>query len=159
MGRSSYTFDTTVPNHAIPHHSRGYPLDKRPAPRPGNAAASLHSTALDYARFLQAVLRSELLSAGGPPRASGHLTDVAEGVGWGLEWGLEYPDGRESPALWHWGDNGPFKAFAYLDPSSGVGFVYFANSTNRLSILSRVLNRLFPARHPLLDWLEYEQAG
>ncbi len=38
-------------------------------------------------------------------------------------------------------------AFAYLDPSSGVGFVYFANSTNGLSILSRVLNRLFPARH------------
>ncbi len=50
-------------------------------------------------------------------------------------------------------------AFAYLDPSSGVGVVYFANSTNGLSILSRVLNRLFPARHPLLDWLEYEQVG
>ena len=49
--------------------------------------------------------------------------------------------------------------FAYLDPSSGVGFVYFANSINRLSILSRVLNRLFPARHPMLDWLEDEQAG
>ncbi len=50
-------------------------------------------------------------------------------------------------------------AFAYLDPSSGVGVVYFANSTNGLSILGRVLNRLFPARHPLLDWLEYEQVG
>lgn len=157
LDRSGFTFVGVEPDHALPHHSRGYPLDKRPAESPGNAAASLHTTAHEYGEFVGATLR---LAKSAPDRfdqVTQHLTDVADGVGWGLGWGLEYPDDRDSPALWHWGDNGPFKAFVYADPVNDVGFVFFANSTNGLAITGRILEHIVPGDHPLLDWLDYEQ--
>ena len=70
--------------------------------------------------------------------------------------GLEY-GGGDLPALWQWGDNGPFKAFVYLDPFTRTGFAFFANSTNGLALTSRVLRRLLPRDHPILDWLPYDQ--
>lgn len=157
MERSAFSFTGREPDHALPHHSRGYPLDKRPAESPGNAAASLHTTAREYGEFIRATLR---LSEADPARfgqVEEHLTEVANGVGWGLGWGLEYPDDRAGAALWHWGDNGPFKAFVYVDAVNDVGFVFFANSTNGLAVTQRVLDHIFPGDHPLLDWLDYEQ--
>jgi CubicO group peptidase (beta-lactamase class C family) len=157
LDRSGFTFRGVEPDHALPHDSRGHPLAKRPAEPPGNAAASLHTTARDYGEFVSATLR---MAKSAPDRFEGvteRLADVADGVGWGLGWGLEYPNERGSPALWHWGDNGPFKAFVYADPVSDVGFVFFANSMNGLAITQRVLEHLFPGAHPLLDWLEYDQ--
>ena len=80
---------------------------------------------------------------------------VATGVSWSLGWALE--DGPQGRALWHYGDNGPFKAFVYIVPDAGQGVVFFANSTQGLSLTSRILGRLFPGEHPLFDWLDYEQ--
>lgn len=157
MTRSSFTFDTTDPDHALPHHVEGHALEKRPAPSPGNAAASLHTTAREYGAFVAATLGL----ARRDPQRFGEVTEraaeVADGVGWGLGWGLEYPGGRERPALWHWGDNGPFKAFVYVDPVADVGFVFFANSANGLTLITRFLEHLFPGPHPLMDWLDYRQ--
>ena len=157
MERSSFVFTGDGSGYALPHHSEGYALDKRPAPPPGNPAASLHTTASDYARFLRRTLTDAARDPSTLQLQSEHLTDVEEGVGWGLGWGLEYPDGKNDPALWHWGDNGPFKAFVYLDPVEGCGFVFFANSTNGLALTRRILEHLFPGDHPLLSWLRYDQ--
>jgi len=36
--------------------------------------------------------------------------------------------------LWHWGDNGVFKAFVIAEPKSKSGVVMFENSENGLDI-------------------------
>lgn len=157
MERSSFTFRLDATDYAIPHDGQGRPLEKRSAPPPGNPAASLHTTATDYGRFIRQLLR-EIRSN---PSVLAALTDgstpVAEGVEWGLGWGVEYRGDRGAPALWHWGDNGPFKAFVYVDPLADRGFVFFANSHNGLALTQRLLERLFPGHHPLLRWLRYDQ--
>lgn len=157
MEDSSFHFELGTPNSAVPHHSEGHALGKRPAAPPGNPAASLHTTAADYGSFVQQTLVEAQGRSGRHRLQSQRLTEVTDGVAWGLGWGLEYPEGRDEPALWHWGDNGPFKAFVYIDPAQGAGFVLFANSTNGLALTRRILQQLFPGDHPVLGWLSYEQ--
>jgi len=160
MMRSSYLFETTDPDFAVPHNTAGHVTDKSQFESPGNAAYSLHTTAGDYGRFLRSVLDEELLGSGDLSRTSESTVHVADGIAWGLGWGLEYVAGRDIPALWHWGDNGPFKAFTYLDPVLGRGVVYFTNSESGLMLTERILDRLFPGEHPLIEYLEsmeYEQ--
>lgn len=157
MERSSFTFRLDETDHAIPHDDRGRTLEKRPAAPPGNPAASLHTTAADYGRFIQQLLREIRADPSLLNTLTDRPTPVSEGLEWGLGWGIEYPGDGGGRALWHWGDNGPFKAFVYLDPSTDRGFVFFANSHNGLALTKRVLERLFPGGHPLLGWLRYEQ--
>ncbi|MBT8479329.1 MAG: beta-lactamase family protein [Gemmatimonadetes bacterium] len=157
MLRSTFVFDGTASNHAIPHDEEGQPQEKRPAPLPGNPASSLHTTAADYGRFIQGLLLEMRADTSIMARMTGQRTPVADGVAWGLGWGLEYPGERIRPALWHWGDNGPFKAFVYVDPVEDLGFVFFANAMNGLALTRRILERLLPGPHPLLGWLRYDQ--
>lgn len=156
MRRSSFVFDPGDADVALPHDTAGLPQGKRPAPPPGNAAASLHTTALDFGRFLQRVIRDFRDSPNAIRDLVDAPTEVGPGLGWGLGWGLEYRSGG-TPGLWQWGDNGPFKAFVYLDPHAGVAVAFFANSSNGLALTSRVLRRLLPGEHPVLDWLSYDQ--
>jgi CubicO group peptidase (beta-lactamase class C family) len=157
MERSSFLFEPSSTDYALPHDSEGHAQEKRPAPPPGNPAASLHTTAADYGVFVQTILRE----THDDPRVLAAVTDrptpVDTGLAWGPGWGLEYRDDRPGPALWHWGDNGPFKAFVYLDPVQGLGFVFFTNSSNGLALTSSVLGVLFPGPHPLLAWFDYDQ--
>lgn len=157
LERSSFEFDLTTLNYALPHDAEGQPGEKRSAESPGNPAASLHTTADDYGAFLQTMLRE----VQDDPRVLAAVTDrptsVDAGLAWGLGWGLEYHEDRGEPALWHWGDNGPFKAFAYLDPVEGLGFVFFTNSSHGLAVTGPVLATLFPGPHPLIEWFGYDQ--
>lgn len=66
-----------------------------------NAAASLVTSAPDYARFLQAAIRN--------PEIHREQIRIRPSIGWGLGWGLERTAGHEY--LWQWGDNGGYKNF------------------------------------------------
>lgn len=150
-------------NHACGHEMDGQPVPKR---RPAAAAASwsLHTTAADYARFVQAVLRGQGLSPAmhsrwfAPAvRATQGIDDVLatdaaedEGVAWGLGWGLEPAQG----CFFHWGNSPGFRAFAMGKPATGDGVVWFANSARGLRLARRVLPALLPGPHPGLEWLQ-----
>ncbi len=124
-----------------------------------NAAASLHTTAGDYARFVSALLKGKGLE---PSTAKQMLTpqirvdpEDETALAWGLGIGLEVVDGKK--AFWHWGDNGWNRAFVIADAESGDGFVMFANGTNGLSFLREILSIGLPGRHPSEAWLGYER--
>jgi CubicO group peptidase (beta-lactamase class C family) len=107
-----------------------------------NAAASLLTTAAEYARFVIAWMDHELLSEATVREALAPAVrmrgaehgprppEVYERIAWGLGWGLILPQG----IAWHWGDNDDTKGFVAFDPSRRDGIVYFANSTNGLAI-------------------------
>jgi CubicO group peptidase (beta-lactamase class C family) len=163
---------------AMPHDGGGKPQEKQQA-HEGNAAASLHTTAEDYGRFVAAWLSGELL---GSEAAAEALTPVAfmEGddddppeaeevwgrIAWALGWGVQLdalkgsePDTQETvdPLYWHWGDNGAFKAFVAFRPGTGDGIVYFTNSSNGLAIGPTMMASVVGSMEPTFAWLDYER--
>ena len=127
-----------------------------------NAAASLITTASDYARFMRAILAGEGLSPethSAMMKAGAQVVDWNSGspvdfLSWGLGWGLQEGKGRK--AIWHWGDNGAFRSFVIAYPDRGTGVVYFTNSEHGLSIVDEVLNMFYGGEEwPATKWLGY----
>ena len=142
----------------------------RGKPEKPNAAASLHTTAGDYAKFVIAMLKGVGLK---PATASLMLTPQSQvtatgafnldkpdaqrssDVLWGLGWGLEKTN--DGMGFWHWGDNGDTKAFVLAFPKRKTGLVMFANSANGLSMLNELVRNAMGNDQPALAWLNLEQ--
>jgi hypothetical protein len=77
-----------------------------------------------------------------------------EGIFWGLGWGLQGPGGRE--AIWHWGDNGAWRAYVAARRDGSAGLVYFANSHKGLGIARDLAALAMGGTQPGLDWLGYD---
>ncbi len=108
-----------------------------------NAAASLYTTAEDYAKLLAAVfadvaLRALILADPVP-------VDPAQGLAWGHGWGIEYAEG--GPFLWQWGSNPGFRAFAMISASSGDGFALFTNSERGMPLAASLAHAVLPGKH------------
>lgn len=150
------------------NHAQGAELDGRLVPkrRPviAEASWSLSTTASDYARFVQAVLRGLGLRPAmhdswftPAVQARAGVYDVQNpaaleqpGVAWGLGWGLE-PAQR---CFFHWGHHPGFRAFVMGNLETGDGVVWFANSARGLRLARRVLPVIVPGDHPALEWLQ-----
>ena len=142
----------------------------RGKPDKTNPAASLQTTANDYAKFVIAMLKGNGLK---PATARLMLTPqstvtlagafslnapdakLSPTVSWGLGWGLEKT--QKGIGFWHWGDNGDTKAFVLAFPKQKSGLVMFANSANGLSIINELVGSAMGNDHPALAWLKLEQ--
>lgn len=123
------------------------------APRPGKfkhalAAASLYTTAPDYAKFLCAVLRQEKLLA--LTLSSPVMVDRSLGLEWGYGWGIERSN--NGPHLWHWGNNPGFRSFAMFSPVSGDGFVAFTNHHQGINMAARIAQDVLPGEHQAFNF-------
>lgn len=170
MKDSSYVWKPAFENDAaVGHDIGGAPVDLFKADQ-ANAAASLETTAEDYAKFLDAVLQRKGLKPATlrdmeapqiavDPACSNCVEGAPSGklsttVFWGLGFGIQKTANGES--LWHWGDNGVFKAFFVVRPATGSGMVYVTNSQNGLSIARQILAETIGGEQPALDWLRYD---
>ncbi|MGB0716042.1 MAG: serine hydrolase domain-containing protein [Phycisphaerae bacterium] len=140
---------------ATRHLMLGEPLHKQREPRrPANAAASLLTTADDYGRFLQAMLRGTGLS---PAMMDDMLkpqitSDKGNGtIGWGLGWGLDL----KHKTFFHWGDDGATKCFTQGSRESSRAFVYFTNSYYGMALAGDLSERFFPDNAAVIAWLGY----
>ncbi len=170
MTTSSYVWQPTFEaNYAAPHDvSQRAGVKRKPAD--AMAAYSLHTTAGEYSRFLQAVLTGARLQTHAAKRwlapqvelkqqgivalrADGPEVDMR--VAWGLGWGLEPDQGT----FFQWGDNdqGRHKAFAMGSTREQVGVVILTNGFNGMSIVPELVENALPGRHPCFDWLGYER--
>jgi hypothetical protein len=99
-----------------------------------NVAASLLTTARDYAVFLRHLWSDPLL---------GHMTtnviQMNEALAWGLGVGLETPGATGETSFWHWGDNPGFKHFVVGDAGTRHAVVVFTNGDNGRAIYERVV--------------------
>ncbi len=170
MKHSSYVWNTAFEKQvAIGHNVGGSPVDLFKSEQ-ANAAASLMTTAEDYAIFLDAVLQGKGLKkatlqeterpeiavdTGCSNCVEGTPTGkLSTSVFWGLGFGIEKTADGES--LWHWGDNGVFKAFFVVRPASKSGVVYMTNSENGLSISRQILAETLGGEQPASAWLKYD---
>lgn len=149
---------------AIPHDKNRVAQPKKK--RDAMAAYSLQTTAHDYALFLTALmtgqgLRKDILAEMARPqtRVPADCTvecfakpaALAPHLAWGLGVGLE--ETAQGPALWHWGDNGVFKAYMVVYPRQRSGLVMFANSENGLNIANAVARTALGSDQPALAWV------
>jgi CubicO group peptidase (beta-lactamase class C family) len=154
---------------ATGHDSDGHPGEKW-KPQDANAASSLQTTAGDYSRFVEAVLNGKglkpvTLRESEKPQiavdpACTNCTDRAAGelskeVFWGLGWGIQ--ETKDGESLWHWGDNGAFKAYVVAYPKQKMGLVMFLNGENGLAIRDKLVRTAIGGEQPAFAWAKYDQ--
>jgi len=108
-----------------------------------NGAASLVTSAEDYARFVAAAIRN--------PEISQQQVSINEFLGWGLGWAVERADGHTY--VWQWGDNPGFKNFVLAEPSTGDALFVFTNGDSGARLYDRVITHATGHDHPALFWL------
>ncbi|UCC73155.1 MAG: class A beta-lactamase-related serine hydrolase [Gemmatimonadota bacterium] len=157
MTSSSYIWDDRFEaNLALPHNSDGELTRKgRPGPDRGHAAATLHTSASDFARFMIALMNGTGLRDSVAVAMLTPQIEVDSGVTWGLGIGLQ--ENESGRGFWHWGDNAGYKAYTLTYPDRGVGMIWFTNSDNGHAILEGLLAETVGGEHRAVVWLDYEQ--
>ena len=134
-----------------------------------NAAASLLTTAEDYARFIAAIMSGSGLKPetqknmltpqirvdeGGSNTTARPADKLSATIALGLGVGLQTTS--DGVSFWHWGDNGDAKAYFVAYPREKIGFVMFANGSNGLSFLPELVNEAIGGQQPAIAWIQYE---
>lgn len=151
-------------------HKTSGEVVRRRRPDAARASSGLHTTALDYAKFVVVVLNgtglrretAEQMLRGRVRLDEGCFSCVERSPGrlsptlsWGLGWGIERTEAGD--ALWHWGDNnGEFHNFVIAYPRERAGVVIFTNSGNGLSIIPEIVSQVAGGEHPAFVWMGYE---
>lgn len=167
MTNSSYVwrpdFDSMT---ATGYDSKGAPVDKW-KPKEAGAASSLNTTARDYARFVDAVVNGKglsptLLRQMETPQIAldpacricikQEPKELSKTLFWGLGWGIQRE--HKSLLLWHWGDNGVFKAFVMADPAKKSGVVMFANGEDALNVAKPIIDTAMDTDSLAFAWLK-----
>ncbi|HEX5597949.1 MAG TPA: serine hydrolase domain-containing protein [Micromonosporaceae bacterium] len=112
-----------------------------------NVAYTLLTTAQDYSTFIQrALLDGEglttashnlMFTASGSANREAHPSSADPYVQWGLGIGIQYNE--KGTAVWHWGDNGAFKAFFIAFPDRAESVVVFTNNQNGLLSFEQIM--------------------
>ena len=151
---------------AISHSTDGIADTRRPPPGPisANPAASLVTTAEDYAKFLRACLNDKFIRehmfepqvnlAGKDKKAmdSGVSAETLGKISWGIGMGLLTADNGDRIAF-HWGDNETARAFAATNLRTGEAVAIFANSANGPSIFRQVAEPVVGNIQAICQWL------
>lgn len=143
MSRTSYLASRRKqPGAATGHDRQGAKWLETPWPG-ANVAASLHTTAEDYAKFLAAALDEERMWT---PRI---VADEPYALSWGLGWGVA---GGEPPVFLHWGSNPGFKSLAMGVPAERRGWVMLTNADNGLELATALSSRMVGRDLPALGY-------
>jgi CubicO group peptidase (beta-lactamase class C family) len=118
-----------------------------------NAAASMWTTAADFALFLRHLVTAR--------RAGGAAAEIVQqmmspqircndAIQWGLGVGLEELDGQQ--AMWQWGDNPGFKNFFFATPATGQAMVVFTNGDRGARVYERLIRATTGKDRPAFLW-------
>lgn len=130
-----------------------------------NVGYTLRTCAADYAKFLQALLQGTGLSpqtrelfftpcTEKAVRYAGNHRKSDDSIAWAMGIGTE--DNPEfGKVLWHWGDNGSFKALFIIIPSANGYLTYFTNSNHGHDIINDITALVIKNKAPLAinDWI------
>lgn len=141
------------------------PIESRQDISP-NAAFTLHTSALDYGKFVIANMKGIGLKAetmnemfrshvrvqeGGINSIDKCSERLSDFISWGLGWGLQRTSLGDS--FWHWGDNQGFKSFVVGFRNRNTAIIVFTNSSNGLSAISEIIQKYMEIPQPAFDWL------
>jgi CubicO group peptidase (beta-lactamase class C family) len=137
MGRSSLVWlEQFRADAADGHDVRSSPQAIREYRR-AHAAASMYTTAGDYALFVAACLAGEGLTESSKRAMYTPQIPIQGNDFWGLGFGIQRDEAGD--ALWQWGDYGIFQNFVIAYPNLGAAVVYLSNSYNGLTIRDEIV--------------------
>jgi CubicO group peptidase (beta-lactamase class C family) len=170
MTSSSFIWQTKYKTLKANGHKPSGAVAQKRRPTVARSYSGLHTTSLDYAKFVIAVINgtglkkepAEQMVKGQVrldetcfsciERSSGSLSQT---LSWGLGWGLERT--QIGDAIWHWGDNNSeFQNFVMAYPKEKTGIVIFTNSGNGISITPAIVAQALAGDHPVFRWMGYE---
>jgi len=171
MTSSSYVWQGGYESRKAYGHDPFGKVTGRRKPTEANAAASLNTTAQDYAKFVIAVMNGTGLKKETAREMLMPQVKVQEGctdcinkpgtgqlsstISWGLGWGLQRTEDGDS--FWHWGDsNNDVQAYVVAYPKQKMGVVIFTDSGNGHSIIPEILKEAIGGQQPAIAWLNYE---
>lgn len=170
MTSSSYVWRKDYETRKATGHDFSGSAGKRREPKDANAAASLQTTSLDYAKFMIAVMNGMGLKNSTHNAMVSPQMKVDEGcsncvnrpptgklstnIFWGLGVGLEQTS--DGTAFWHWGDNGDVHCYMLAYPKSKLGIAIFTNSGNGHSIIPEIISESLGGEQPVNAWLHYD---
>lgn len=158
MTRSSFVWQARFAGNAA--YAKDWLWHVAPANRytaaEANAAASLLTTAGDYARFVAALLTGQGLS---PAMWRTFLTPVrATGPGIAIALGIRVEDGPAGRTFYHSGNNGRrFTCYMTGDLARRRGLVYFTNAYNGTSLVEALATPVLGSDPPVRHWAEYDR--
>ncbi len=133
-----------------------------------NVGYTLRTCAGDYAKFLQELLNGNTLSPQAKEvfftpckekaiRYANNHRECDNSIAWAMGIGTE--DNPEfGKVLWHWGDNGSFKALFLVIPSANGYLTYFTNSNHGHDIINDVTALIIGNKEPFAvnDWINLD---
>jgi len=167
MTSTSYVWQTNYDQlKAYPHDILGMAKERNKLVE-ANVVVSLHTTALDYARFIKSLLKKDLLQTETYKKMLSAYMAVEEDcieclekgkrklskeLFWGLGIGLQQQAGKKH--YWHWGDNGNMQGFFLAREDAQDGIVILGNSANLLSVVEKIISTAFDEDLPAVSWLK-----
>ena len=123
-----------------------------------NVGYTLRTCAADYAKFLQALLNGTGLSPEAKDvfftpcqekaiRYAGNHRECDNSIAWAMGIGTE-DNAEYGKVLWHWGDNGSFKALFIVIPSANGYLTYFTNSNHGHDIINDITALVIGNKEP-----------
>jgi CubicO group peptidase (beta-lactamase class C family) len=136
------------------HDAYGAPQDFRKRTE-ANAAASLYTTAYDYALFVAAVMRGEGLKDKTFKEMLTPMIDVDKDMG--LTWSLGFSLQKDAngTAFWQWGDYGIFRNYIIAYPEQKTAVVYLANSFYGLGVCRDLVAKSIGGQALGVEFLQY----
>ncbi len=124
-----------------------------------NVGYTLRTCAADYSAFIQALLKGAGLkretaqlmfeaNSGKALRYADNNRECDNQIAWAMGIGTE-ESARHGKILWHWGDNGSFKALFLIIPSEQKTLVYFTNSAYGHDIINPITSLFLEDETPL----------
>ena len=156
MANSMMVFNG-IENFAVGHDVEKNEIKKH-KPKRVNAAASLHTTSSDYAKFLAELIKPKFIDKNLIIEMFTEQKNTrfeSGSIAWGLGIGLNFTN--DGKYIWHWGDNKYFKSFFIVSFKTGDGFTYFANSENGLAVVQRMIRLNLNDSGIMKGWDKYEQ--
>lgn len=170
MTSSSYLWLPDYETRKATGHDFGGNAGERRTPKEANAAATLQTTSLDYAKFMIALMKGDGLKPSTSVAMLSPQIKVDEGcsncvnrprtgklspfISWGFGVGLQQT--ADGLSFWHWGDNGDVHCYMLAYPKSKLGVVIFTNSGNGHSIIPEIISETLGGQQPVTAWLRYE---
>ncbi len=165
MEYSSYSWFPVYDTLAVDGYNKsGENRGKGRHPR-ANVGYTLRTCAADYSKFVQALLNGTGLkpetfetmfetNSGPAFRYRDNNRECDKSIAWAMGIGTEN-NANHGKILWHWGDNGSFKALFLIIPAEQKTLVYFTNSAHGHDIINPITTLLLKDQTPLAisDWI------
>ncbi len=172
MADTSYLYQPSFEGrYALPHNEFGWAGNSQRRSSPG-AAGSMTTNAVDYGRFLEAIMTRERAQQSRGPKMtdtviaissermfgpgawrdgdSGDRVDISWGLGWGL---FDSPRGR---AFFHTGHDTGEQNYTVSFLGQGIGVALLSNSDNFESVAAEIVHAAIGDVYSPFEWLGYE---